>query len=117
MIAKCHECGELTEIDDRCIALWCPHCRFYTHLTREITITMHDAFKVRMLNEEGKIKAKKIAITFEVLLNELEKIVPAPPPSGSTREMAIVRTKLEEACFFAKKAMANDPANCEERIL
>jgi len=27
------------------------------------------------------------------------------------RKLALVRTKLEEACFFAKKAMAESPEN------
>lgn len=61
---------------------------------------MHDAFAVHMLTDDGKVKAREIAYAFNELLQRLD----AACPDG--REMAIVRTKLEEACFFAKKAMA-----------
>lgn len=73
---------------------------------------MHDAFRVHMLNERGKSKARTIAEAFDDLLARLEQIQPIGP-SGRTREHAIVITKLEEAAFFSKKEMANDPANCE----
>jgi hypothetical protein len=62
-------------------------------------------FEVHMLNTDGVRKANLIAEIFDSALNDLNKVC---PPS---RESAIVRTKLEEACFFAKKAMASDPAN------
>lgn len=65
----------------------------------------HKEFEVHMLNEAGKVKAKAIAETFDECLTKLVELCPAG------RELAIVRTKLEEACFFAKKAMANDPGN------
>jgi hypothetical protein len=61
---------------------------------------MHEAFKVHMLSEEGKAKTKQIAEAFDELLSKLAGII------AEGRELAIVRTKLEEACFFAKKAMA-----------
>lgn len=66
---------------------------------------MNKEFEVHMLTEEGKAKAKAIAETFDECLN---KLVALCPPG---RELALVRTKLEEACFFAKKAMANTPGN------
>jgi hypothetical protein len=66
---------------------------------------MHKAFSVHMLNEQGKQKAGIIASVFDALVGELERVCPAG------RELAIVLTKLEEACFFAKKAMASDDAN------
>jgi hypothetical protein len=43
-----------------------------------------------------------------VFLNNLEAITGA-----GGREMAIVRTKLEEAAFFAKRAMATQAENQE----
>lgn len=66
---------------------------------------MHAQFTVHMLNEAGKVKASEIATAFDLLLTRLEQLCP------DGREMAIVRTKLEEASFFAKKAMANDTQN------
>lgn len=67
---------------------------------------MRAEFAVHMLNDDGKMKAGGIAEAFTTLLNTLEEW------AGTTgREMAIVRTKLEEASFFAKKAMAVRPEN------
>lgn len=64
------------------------------------------AFAVHMLTEDGKTKARRIAADFDALLKSLQDVCP------NGREFAIVRTKLEEACFFAKKAMAQ--ANTEK---
>lgn len=61
-------------------------------------------FEVHMLNEDGKRKAAILAGAFKDLVIILEGQC---GPAG--REMAIVRTKLEEACFFAKRAMAVNP--------
>lgn len=61
---------------------------------------MHAQFKVHMLTDEGKQKARDVAEAFDTLLSKLEGLAP------DGREMALCRTKLEEACFFAKKAMA-----------
>jgi len=66
---------------------------------------MDQAFEVHMLNETGKEKARKIALAFDDLMTILKG------DCGEGRELAIVRTKLEEACFFAKKAMAKQPEN------
>lgn len=69
---------------------------------------IRDEFNVHLLNEQGKEKAKKIAKKFSMFLNWLE----SPKVCGfAGREMAIVRTKLEEASFFAKKAMAIQKEN------
>jgi hypothetical protein len=62
-------------------------------------------FQVHMLNEEGKARARDIANDFDILLQNLR----ANCPEG--REFSIVKTKLEEAAFFAKKAMANVKEN------
>lgn len=61
---------------------------------------MHDAFAVHKLTEAGQMKAAAIAEAFDTALGRLNELCP------SGREMAIVTTKLEEAAFFAKKAMA-----------
>ena len=66
---------------------------------------MDPLFQVHKLNEDGLGKAKAVAENFYQLLTNLTKLCPAG------REFSIVRTKLEEACFFAKKALANLPAN------
>ena len=70
---------------------------------------MNKEFTFHLLNETGKAKAEQIADTFDDALNQLLMLVPAG------RELSLVRTKLEEACFFAKKAMANDPINTETK--
>jgi hypothetical protein len=66
---------------------------------------VHEEFQVHMLNEEVKHKATFIANAFTLLLNELMEVCPI------SREFSIVKTKLEEASFFAKKAMAKQPEN------
>lgn len=75
---------------------------------------MNKEFAVHMLNDGGKDKAKAIAAAFDHLVDLLttpatldDQTVICPPG----RETAIMRTKLEEACFFAKKAMASAPGN------
>lgn len=75
---------------------------------------MNKEFAVHMLNEQGKEKAQRIAKAFDDLLNTLagESIESSLCPPG--REFAIVKTKLEEACFFAKKSMATIEANSSE---
>lgn len=67
---------------------------------------MNKEFEVHMLNESGKVKAAAIAVAFDECLDRLLKVSPEP-----SREMSVCRTKLEEACFFAKKAMASKPEN------
>lgn len=62
-------------------------------------------FEVHMLNESGIEKAQAIAYNFDCLLDDLKNICP------EGRHMSIVRTKLEEASFFAKKAMASSAEN------
>jgi hypothetical protein len=68
-------------------------------------------FQVHMLNDDGKTKAADIAAAFDRLLDDLDNWCPAG------REMSIVRTKLEEAAFFAKKAMANQPENQDLKVV
>lgn len=71
-------------------------------------------FVVHKLNEMGMARALGIAVNFDILLTALTVEVPgqgALCPEG--RELALVRTKLEEACFFAQKSMAGRPENQE----
>ncbi len=72
-------------------------------------MTVRNEFAVHMLNAEGRERAQAIARDFDHLLGNLETVIGA----GPSREMSIVRTKLEEACFFAKKAMASQAKNQE----
>jgi hypothetical protein len=66
---------------------------------------MNKEFQVHILNEDGITKAKKLVEYFDNLLDILKGLCP------EGREFSIVKTKLEEACFFAKKSIANDPVN------
>lgn len=66
-------------------------------------------FKFHKLNSDGIVKATKIQEIFEETLEALTDHVPAG------RELSIVKTKLEEACFFAKKGMAIQKENQVEQ--
>lgn len=66
---------------------------------------MNKEFSVHMLNDEGKKKACRIAEIFDTALEGLKEHCP------DGREMSLVRTKLEEASFFAKKSMAQQEEN------
>ena len=65
-------------------------------------------FQVHKLNEDGLILAGTIAISFGHLLSDLIHMCP------EGREFSIVKSKLEEACFYSKKAMASNPDNQEK---
>jgi hypothetical protein len=65
-------------------------------------------FQVHILNDQGKQKATVIACKFHELLCSLRGL-----GLKEGRELSIVKTKLEEACFFAKKSMANESENQE----
>lgn len=64
-------------------------------------------FQFHKLNTEGIHRAIVIAERFDTLLHDLSLLCP------DSREFSLCKTKLEEACFFAKKAMANNPDNQE----
>lgn len=67
---------------------------------------MRNEFKVHLLNQEGVGKANKLAETFSSTLDQVEEI------SGKEgREAALVRTHLEMASYYAKRAMAQRPEN------
>jgi len=67
---------------------------------------MDPLFQVHKLNPGGQTKAAFVASAFDDLLSNIQGHCPV-----NTREFSLVKTHLEEACFFAKKAIANDPAN------
>ena len=64
-------------------------------------------FKVHILNNEGIASARILEKEFTEFLETLNKIC----GTDGRREMAIVKTKLQEASFFAKRAMAMKPEN------
>lgn len=59
-----------------------------------------DLFTYRRLNAHGYAKIHNVNNSFSILLDNLKKIVP------DGRHLAIVKTKLEEAVFFAHKGIA-----------
>jgi hypothetical protein len=66
---------------------------------------MSDEFKVHLLNEYGLAKAADVAHVFSEALRFLDALIP------QGRERALVVTKMQEACFFAKRAVALQPDN------
>jgi hypothetical protein len=64
-------------------------------------------FQVHILNHEGREKAQLIAEDFDRLYRGLSSML------RSSREFSIVKTKLEEAAFYAKKALAQEAENQE----
>lgn len=67
---------------------------------------MDSLFKYRKLNTGGVAKAEFVTSSFEDLLSNISVHC-----NVASREFAIAKTKLEEACMFAKKSIALDPAN------
>ncbi len=68
---------------------------------------MNPLFAVHKLNEAGIQKARGLAESFDMLLKEIE------PLCYPGRELALAKTHLEQACIYAKKAIALDPNNQE----
>ena len=66
-----------------------------------------DIFKVHMLNQKGIEKAERIRMAFEKCVMDVN----LQAKGGDERCLALFKTKMEEACFYAKKAMASDPIN------
>lgn len=62
-------------------------------------------FASHKLNSEGFEKAKSIGRAYTVLLNHLNDVCMSSP------EFTIAKRKLEESCFYAKKAMAINLSN------
>lgn len=52
------------------------------------------------------MKVYNIRVAFTQLLEELESMLP-----GNSREISIIKTKLEEASFYAGKAVRNYKGN------
>ena len=65
-------------------------------------IQLYEEFVVHKLNQKGLDACGAVATAFNNLLSTLEGIW----GDDTGRSAAIVRTKLEEASFFAKKTVA-----------
>lgn len=76
-------------------------------------MTIRREFQVHRLNAEGMIKAERLAEAFSTLLDGIEA---ASNADVAGRELALVRTHLQDACFWAKRAMAVAPEN-QERVI
>lgn len=66
-------------------------------------------FGVHKLNKVGIERANEMAVRFSALVNWLEQ----EGGCSSSPEFTIVKRKLEEACFYAKKSMAMNGINQE----
>lgn len=64
-------------------------------------------FSSTALNNEGLDKARRISELFTNLVDELRM----ETNHSQSRELSIMYTKLEEASFYAKKALRNYPGN------
>lgn len=78
-----------------------------TEVIKQARGPLKPEFGVHLLNDEGIEKAKEMAHRFSELLAWLE----LPDNCVSSRELSLAKTKLEEACFYAKKAMATNLLN------
>lgn len=68
-------------------------------------MTRNNEFSTKKLNGKGLERISTVRTIFD---NLLDGVVGQVPPC---RELAIVRTKLEEACFFAIKGISNEYLN------
>ncbi len=66
---------------------------------------MRKEFEFHNLTNEAAKKYHDVVTLFSVFLDNLETMC---PPG---REFALVKTKLQEACFFAKKSISLEPSN------
>jgi hypothetical protein len=71
---------------------------------------MKPEFAVHKLNADGMKHAQTMAAKFSDLLEFIESV------AVQGRELSLATTKLEEASFFAKKAMAINLANQEPQV-
>lgn len=66
---------------------------------------MDEIFLTYKLNNEGKDKVERVRNAFDALLHIIYKNCP------DSRYVSLVKTKLEEASFFAVKAVSAYPEN------
>ena len=66
---------------------------------------MRKEFGLHNLTNEAAKECHDVGTLFSVFLDNLETVC---PPG---REFALVKTKLQEACYFAKKSIGLEPSN------
>ncbi len=71
---------------------------------------IRNEFQVHRLNDEGMARANDLARLFSEFLSGVECHT-----GTEGRDVAIVRTKLQEASFYAKRAMASHVENQETK--
>lgn len=69
-------------------------------------MTIRNEFQSHDLNDTGIARTHDVAKLFSVFLNNLEAVT-----GEAGRDMALVRTKLQEAKFFAVSAVAAQKDN------
>lgn len=74
-------------------------------------MSIRQEFAVHRLNSLGMTRAEAIAEEFSRLMTALDTLCPA------SREKSLVVTKLQEAAFWAKRAIAVIPENQETRAV
>lgn len=92
----------------------------------DLSINPNGPFKVHMLNEDGKMKAGVIASVFNAALDAVISVARPDPeqvqpslrdpgglghPAVNELELTQCILKLQEASFYAKRAMAMLPEN------
>ena len=72
---------------------------------------INSLFTFHKLNQKGIDRAVTIAEAYTTLVNLINELVP-----NNSREKSVAFTKLEEASFFTKKAMAQLEENQESKV-
>lgn len=76
---------------------------------------MNELFEVHLLNEKAIERAKKLAENFDDCLEDTLNFISLPGASGiNGRYVALFKTHMELASFYAKKALAVLPENQKE---
>ena len=75
---------------------------------------MKSQFAAQMLNDQGKQKAHELAHELAQKFSDLLEFCEEIGMPG--RELSLVATKLEEGCFYAKKAMATNLVNQMQKV-
>lgn len=70
--------------------------------------TINPEFQVHRLNPAGLTKAEEVAIAFDELLEQVKNWIP------ESRELSLVKTHMEQACFYVKKGLAKQAANQQQ---